>query len=113
LISLSRTIKPAAPQAVTQKATLEEIAQPTARSYPVLPRTQPGPPAPAPIIKPGGNPSKNPRPSPVKTDLPTGSQNAMDIDWLTWGLILLAVITLGGLIPFWVWIYLLYNPPGR
>jgi hypothetical protein len=40
------------------------------------------------------------------------SQNAMDIDWLTWGLVLLSVITLGGLVPFWVWIYMLYNPPG-
>jgi serine/threonine protein kinase len=41
------------------------------------------------------------------------SQNSIDIDWATWGLILLSVITLGGLIPFWVWIYFLYNPPGR
>jgi eukaryotic-like serine/threonine-protein kinase len=42
-----------------------------------------------------------------------GSRNALDIDWGTWALVLLAVITLGGLIPFWVWVYLLYNPPGR
>jgi serine/threonine protein kinase len=40
-------------------------------------------------------------------------QSAIDIDWGTWGLVLLTVITLGGLIPFWVWIYFLYNPPGR
>jgi len=40
------------------------------------------------------------------------SNNSMDIDWLTWGLVLLAVITLGGLVPMWIWIYMLYNPPG-
>jgi hypothetical protein len=40
------------------------------------------------------------------------TQNAIDIDWLTWGLVLLTVITLGGLVPLWVWIYMLYNPPG-
>ncbi len=41
------------------------------------------------------------------------TQNALDIDWGTWALVLLMVITLGGLIPLWVWIYFLYNPPGR
>ncbi len=41
------------------------------------------------------------------------SQNAIDIDWGTWALVLLLVITVGGLIPLWVWIYFLYNPPGR
>lgn len=40
-------------------------------------------------------------------------QNALDIDWGTWALVLLTVITLGGLIPLWVWIYFLYNPPGK
>jgi len=114
LISLSRSIKLAAPQvAVTQKASLEEISQPTSRSQPAPIRAQPSPPAAIPPSTPGVNPSKNPKSASVKTDLPTGSQNAMDIDWLTWGLVLLSVITLGGLIPFWVWIYLLYNPPGR
>jgi serine/threonine protein kinase len=53
---------------------------------------------------------------PPKAKLPgptTKQQNALDIDWGTWALVLLAVITLGGLVPFWVWVYLLYNPPGR
>ncbi|OGO31140.1 MAG: hypothetical protein A2136_00330 [Chloroflexi bacterium RBG_16_54_11] len=40
-------------------------------------------------------------------------QNALNIDWLTWGLVFLTVLSVGGLIPLWVWIYLLYNPPGR
>jgi serine/threonine-protein kinase len=47
------------------------------------------------------------------TPVVSGTQNALDIDWGTWALVLLMVITLGGLIPLWVWIYFLYNPPGR
>ncbi len=32
-------------------------------------------------------------------------------DWLTWLLALLALLIIGGLIPFWLWIYLMVNPP--
>jgi serine/threonine-protein kinase len=32
------------------------------------------------------------------------------IDWATIGLALLALITVGGLIPFWIYIYFVYNP---
>jgi serine/threonine-protein kinase len=32
-------------------------------------------------------------------------------DWLTWMLFLLALIALGGLIPFWLWVYTIVNPP--
>lgn len=35
------------------------------------------------------------------------------IDWLAIGLGLLAVTLGGGLIPFWVWVYFVYNPPIR
>jgi serine/threonine-protein kinase len=35
--------------------------------------------------------------------------NPLDIDWVTWGLGLLALIAIGGLIPLWLWVYLLYN----
>jgi hypothetical protein len=37
----------------------------------------------------------------------------MNIDWLSVGLGLLAVIAVGGLVPFWMWIYFVYNPPIR
>jgi eukaryotic-like serine/threonine-protein kinase len=63
---------------------------------------------PAPVRAPVYPPSPVPQAPPL-----TQTQNPLDIDWLTWGLALLALITAGGLIPFWVWIYLLYNPPGR
>jgi serine/threonine-protein kinase len=37
----------------------------------------------------------------------------LGIDWLSVGLGLLALIAAGGLIPFWMWVYLLYHPPIR
>ncbi len=38
---------------------------------------------------------------------------ALDIDWVSVGLGLLALLAVGGLIPFWLYIYLIYNPPIR
>jgi serine/threonine-protein kinase len=43
--------------------------------------------------------------APVKEVSPGG------IDWLTWVLILLAMVALGGLIPFWLWVYSILNSP--
>jgi serine/threonine-protein kinase len=40
-------------------------------------------------------------------------ENPLDIDWITWALGLLAFIAVGGLIPFWLWVYLSYHPPGK
>jgi len=37
----------------------------------------------------------------------------LDIDWVSVGLGLLALLMVGGLIPFWVWVYFVYNPPIR
>jgi serine/threonine protein kinase len=54
--------------------------------------------------------SKPPMKSPATI---TPARNAVGIDWGTWALVILMVITLGGLIPLWIWIYFLYNPPGR
>lgn len=34
-----------------------------------------------------------------------------DFDWLTWLLLLLAVLAAGGLIPFWIWVIYRLNPP--
>jgi len=36
-----------------------------------------------------------------------------EIDWVSVGLGLLALLAMGGLIPFWLMVYLTYNPPGR
>lgn len=35
------------------------------------------------------------------------------IDWASVGLGLLAVLAVGGLLPFWMWVYLVFNPPLR
>jgi serine/threonine-protein kinase len=39
--------------------------------------------------------------------------HALDIDWLTIFLGLLAALAVGGLVPFWLYIYLSLNPPVR
>lgn len=35
----------------------------------------------------------------------------LNLDWASIGLGLLALIAVGGLIPFWMWVYFSYNPP--
>ncbi|MGB9801036.1 MAG: hypothetical protein ACPLUL_13175, partial [Thermanaerothrix sp.] len=39
------------------------------------------------------------------------TDDTQNIDWITILLGLLAVIAVGGLIPFWLWIWLTFNPP--
>jgi serine/threonine-protein kinase len=43
---------------------------------------------------------------------PVASPSA-NIDWAAVGLGLLALLAVGGLVPFWVWVYFVYNPPIR
>ena len=49
----------------------------------------------------------HPSPAPEAASTPLN----IDIDWLAVGLGLLALIAVGGLIPFWMWVYFTYNPP--
>ena len=44
-------------------------------------------------------------------DSPLTSENSEAIDWLAVGLGLLASLAVGGLLPFWIWVYLVFNPP--
>lgn len=54
-------------------------------------------------------PQADPEPSP-----PSLAQAAFEeIDWIAVGLGLLAVLAVGGLIPFWLMVYLTFNPPVR
>jgi serine/threonine-protein kinase len=39
--------------------------------------------------------------------------NFLDIDWVAILLGLIALIAVGGLIPFWLWVYFAFNPPLR
>jgi serine/threonine protein kinase len=38
-------------------------------------------------------------------------QKTDTFDWMTWGLAFLALLLIGGLIPFWMWVYLTIKPP--
>jgi hypothetical protein len=38
---------------------------------------------------------------------------AIETDWTAVGLGLMAALLVGGLLPFWMWVYLVFNPPIR
>jgi eukaryotic-like serine/threonine-protein kinase len=83
----------------------------TQTAVPAEPPPRPVRPAPARPSVDGGK-----RSAPAKQPLqeaPRPAENPLDIDWGTLGLGLLALIAVGGLIPFWLWVYLVLNPPIR
>ena len=69
-------------------------------------------PAPRQYIPPEPTPQAPPTPEPESPIEETVSAFE-EIDWATAGLALLALLAVGGLIPFWMWIYFAYNPPIR
>jgi eukaryotic-like serine/threonine-protein kinase len=113
LISLSRSLKVSpAPVLNTIPASTGEYANLPLPYHGIPPHIQPG------IATngiPSGSEAVSPKLSAQNKAIPLGkkNKNALDIDWGTWALVLLMILTLGGLVPFWVWIYFLYNPPGR
>jgi len=50
------------------------------------------------------------RPTPPPAE---AEDNTLSIDWGTILLGLLAMVAVGGLIPFWLYVYFTFNPPGR
>jgi serine/threonine-protein kinase len=64
------------------------------------------PPRPTPYPRPAGVP-------PVYKSVlpPQPAHQSNSLDWTTWLLALLALIAVGGLIPFWLWVYYFVNPP--
>ncbi|MBM4428085.1 MAG: serine/threonine protein kinase [Chloroflexi bacterium] len=76
-------------------------------------RTQPPPPEAETIqyYQPPQQYAPPPTPQPVYTT--PAETEAEEIDWVSVGLGLMAVLSVGGLIPFWLMIYLTYFPPGR
>jgi serine/threonine-protein kinase len=46
-------------------------------------------------------------------DRTLGQGDVEDMDWIAVGLGLLAALFVGGLLPFWMWVYLVFNPPLR
>jgi serine/threonine-protein kinase len=114
LIALNRSIKASSDRtATTVKASADEFSHLPTQKLPAQRGSQPHPPAihrktegeiyPPTISSSAGKSSAR----------VAGARNGLDIDWRTWILVFFTVITVGGLVPFWVWIYLLYNPPGR
>jgi serine/threonine-protein kinase len=67
-------------------------------------------------LTPEASPAYQPEPEPepvYRTDPVIITAPPVDIDWLSVALGLLALIAVGGLIPFWMWVYFVYNPPIR
>lgn len=75
-------------------------------------QTQPEP-APELSLTPEASPAYQPEPEPVYYTDPVSAAPIVDIDWLSVALGLLALVAVGGLIPFWMWVYFVYNPPIR
>lgn len=48
--------------------------------------------------------------TPPREIQPTIRENPLDIDWMTTALGLLALLAVGGLVPFWIWVYFSINP---
>ncbi|HTP00349.1 MAG TPA: protein kinase [Anaerolineales bacterium] len=66
-----------------------------------------------PVTAPPPPPPPRPQTPPdfVWEDVPLPGSGEPQIDWVSVGLGLLALIAVGGLIPFWMWVYFVYNPP--
>jgi serine/threonine protein kinase len=60
--------------------------------------------------------SSKPMPTGARTpsssqESPANSESLLDIDWITLILGLITFLAVGGLVPFYLWVYLVYNPP--
>lgn len=97
--SLRDETQVATPGAARPPAMPDEQRKPVARPLPPLPSL--------PVEEPAG--------WRVRVETPTPSSepntNPLDIDLGTWLLALLALIAVGGLIPFWLWVFYRLNPP--
>jgi serine/threonine-protein kinase len=51
--------------------------------------------------------------SPIIPEAVRNESNPLNLDWITILLALLALIAVGGLIPFFLWVFFVYNPPIR
>lgn len=61
-------------------------------------------------LPPPAAPVQIPAAAPIPRTGPRPAIDESDVDWITVGLGLLALLAVGGLVPFWMWIYFSYNP---
>lgn len=77
-----------------------------------LPQVNPSPGVPRPVRVPLAQVnSGRMRAEATPAQVVSPAQNSLNIDWITWVLGLLALIAVGGLIPFCLWVYYILNPP--
>lgn len=69
-------------------------------------------PAPQPAVEPVSRPVTAWSAAPLLAQS-TDDSSLPEIDWVSVLLGLLALLAVGGLIPFWMWVYFVYNPPLR
>ncbi len=70
-------------------------------------------PHPAAVSAVAGTTATQPYESPTPRESSEQKENPFDLDWITILLALFALIAIGGLIPFYLWVYFVYNPPIR
>jgi serine/threonine-protein kinase len=68
---------------------------------------------PATAVEPVSHPVRVPPVSAPVAAQSDDTSSLPEIDWLSVLLGLLALLAVGGLIPFWMWVYFVYNPPIR
>lgn len=71
------------------------------------------PPQPEPVSEPYYPPQQAPQAAPEPATTTDALEAFEEIDWVSVGLGLMAVLAVGGLIPFWLMVYLTFNPPIR
>jgi len=55
-------------------------------------------------------PAPTPQPAYSMPEITLPELNVPEVDWASVGLGLMALLAVGGLIPFWIYIFFLYNP---
>jgi serine/threonine protein kinase len=112
LISISKSLNAPNLQGISDQSGLTETNHISSPSRSSTDQTQPIPVVKSPSAPPARAASAAKAPQ-APISKPVKKHSSLDIDWGTWVLVVLLVISLGGLIPFWVWIYFLYFPLGR
>jgi len=105
-------LQPADVRPISKPVPSQPISQPS--SKPLTSATTRQSPMPGGTTRQASTPLKpalseaKPLPSPQETA--SAGENPLDIDWITLILGLLTFLAVGGLVPFCLWVYLVYNP---